>query len=59
MNVPVPVYGPVPPEAETVTVVVPPLHEIAGPATELAAKVVGSETVIDVYASHPLKSVIK
>ena len=29
MKFPVPVYGPVPPEADTVTVDEPPLHKIA------------------------------
>jgi len=40
VNVPIPVYEPVPPVAATVTVVVPPLHKIAG-AVDVAAKAVG------------------
>ena len=56
MNVPVPKYGAVPPEAVTVTVVVPPLQDIV-PALDEATNSVGSLTVILVVAVHPLASV--
>ena len=45
VKLPVPVYGPVPPAAVTVTVDVPPLHEIAVD-DELATNAVGSVTVM-------------
>ncbi len=44
VNVPVPVYGEVPPLALTFTVVVPPLHKIV-PLLEVALNCVGSEIV--------------
>ena len=53
---PVPVYGPVPPAAVTVTVAVPPLHEILV-EVDPAVRVVGSVTVILVVAAHPFASV--
>ena len=53
---PVPVYGPVPPVADTVTVDEPPLHEI-GVDDELATNTAGSVTVMLVVAVHPLASV--
>ena len=56
MKLPVPVYGPVPPAADTVTVDDPPLHKIAVD-DELAASVVGSVTVMLVVAVHPFASV--
>ena len=40
MNVPVPVYEPVPPNADTVTVAVPPLHKMLV-EVELAVNAVG------------------
>ena len=56
MNVPVPVYEPVPPTADTVTVAVPPLHKILVDV-ELAVSAVGCVTVILVVAVHPFASV--
>ena len=56
VKLPVPVYGPVPPAAVTVTVAVPPLQEILV-ELELAVKTVGSVTVILVVAVHPFASV--
>ena len=57
MKSPVPVYSPVPPVAATVTVVVPPKHEIAG-ALDVAAKTAGAAaTTTDVDEVHPLASV--
>ena len=56
MKLPVPEYGAVPPVALTVTVVVPPLHEIL-PADEDALNTVGSVTVTPVIDEHPLASV--
>ena len=56
MKLPVPVYGPVPPAAVTVTVAVPPLHEILV-EVELAVSIVGSVTVMLVEAVHPFASV--
>ena len=49
--------GAVPPEAETVIVVVLPLQAIAGPCDEDALNAVGSVMVIEVVAVHPLLSV--
>ena len=56
MKLPVPVYGPVPPAAVTVTVADPPLQDILV-EVELAVKIVGSVTVMLVAAVHPLASV--
>ncbi len=56
MNVPVPVIIPVPPEAETVTVDVPPLQAIAV-AEDEATSAVGSVTVIVVEFVQPFASV--
>ena len=56
VNVPVPVYGPVPPAAVTVTVAEPPLHEILV-EDELAVSTVGSVTVMLVVEVHPFASV--
>jgi hypothetical protein len=56
VKLPVPVYGPVPPAAVTVTVAVPPLQEILV-ELELAVKTVGSVTIILVVAVHPFASV--
>ena len=56
MNVVAPKYGVVPPEAVTVTVVVPPLHKIAG-ALDEATNTAGSVTVPVVVDEHPLASV--
>ena len=47
VNAPVPVYGVVPPDAPTVTVVVPPTHAIV-PADEDAVSTAGCVTVIPV-----------
>ena len=57
VNVPVPVYGAVPPAAVTVTVVVPPLHKIV-PALLLAVKAVGWVIVTVPDVVQPLLSVI-
>jgi len=56
MKLPVPVYGPVPPAAVTVTVAVPPLQEMLV-EVEPAVKTVGSVTVILVVAEQPFASV--
>ena len=56
MKFPVPVYGPVPPVADTVTVADPPLQEMLV-EVEPAVKIVGSVTVILVVAVHPFASV--
>jgi hypothetical protein len=56
VKLPVPEYGAVPPVALTVTVVVPPLHEIL-PADEDALNTDGSVTVTLVMDEHPLASV--
>ena len=53
---PVPLYGAVPPVAETVTVEVPPLQSIAVDELE-ADNAVGSVMVIVVVVEHPLASV--
>ncbi len=53
---PVPMYGAVPPVAETVTVEVPPLQSIAVDELE-ADNAVGSVMVIVVVVEHPLASV--
>ena len=56
MKLPVPEYGAVPPVALTVTVVVPPLHEI-DPADEDALNTAGCVTVPAAIEVHPLASV--
>ena len=56
MNVPVPLYGVVPPVADTVTVDDPPLQAIAV-ADEEDTTAVGSVTVTEVVDEHPLASV--
>ena len=56
MKVPVPDKGAVPPFAETVIVVVPPLQAIVPELAE-ATKVVGSVIVPEVIEVHPLASV--
>ena len=56
VNVPVPLYGAVPPEAVTVTVVVPPKQDIV-PALDEATNTAGSDTVPVVVELHPLASV--
>ena len=56
MNVPVPLYGVVPPAAVTVTVDDPPLQAIAV-ADEEDTTAVGSVTVTEVVDEHPLASV--
>ena len=56
MNVPVPSYGAVPPTAVTVTVVVPPLQDIAA-ALDEASSTAGSDTVPVVVDEQPLASV--
>ena len=56
MNVSVPKYGAVPPEAVTVTVVVPPKQDIV-PALDEATNTAGSDTVPVVVELHPLASV--
>ena len=62
MNVPVPTYGAVPPDADTVTVVVPPLQGITGavavavtrPTTTLVEQVtVDVPSVIDRFSVYP------
>ena len=57
VNVPVPVYGCVPPVALTVMVVLPPLQAIV-PAVDDATNISGCVTVIDVDDVQPLASVI-
>ena len=57
MNTPVPLYGEVPPEAETVTVVVPPWQAMAAPWEEETLRAEGSVMVILVTAVQPLSSV--
>jgi hypothetical protein len=52
VNVPVPVYGDVPPEPVTVTVVVP--EQGADPAVAEAVTMVGAVTVIVVVAEQLL-----
>jgi hypothetical protein len=49
-------YGAVPPEAVTVTVVCPPLQDIV-PALDDASITAGSDTVPVVVELHPLASV--
>ena len=56
VKLPVPVYGPVPPAAVTVTVAVPPLQDILV-EVEPAVKTVGSDTVMLVVEVHPFASV--
>ncbi len=56
MNVPVPKYGAVPPEAVTDTVVVPPKQDIVA-ALDEATNTAGSDTVPVVVELHPLASV--
>jgi len=58
MNVPVPIYAPVPPLADTVTVVVPPLQPIAG-AVAVAVRSGGLVRLIVAVAVHPLVSVTR
>ena len=53
---PVPLYGAVPPVAETVTVEVPPLQSMVVDELE-ADNAVGSVMVIVVVVEHPLASV--
>ncbi len=53
---PVPLYGAVPPMAETVTVEVPPLQSMVVDELE-ADNAVGSVMVIVVVVEHPLASV--
>ena len=56
MNEPSPVYGAVPPVADTVTVAEPPLQRIAA-AEDEATNVAGSVTVIVVDPVQPFASV--
>ena len=53
---PVPLYGAVPPVADTVTVEVPPLQSIAVELL-LASRTVGSVMVMVVVVAHPFASV--
>ena len=53
---PVPLYGAVPPVAETVTVEVPPLQSMAVELL-LASRTVGSLIVMVVVVEHPFASV--
>ena len=53
---PVPVYGSVPPEAVTLTIVVPPLHKI-NPAEEFVVSIGGSVTAPEIVDEHPFASV--
>ena len=55
MKLPVPAYGVVPPVALTVTVVVPPLHEML-PADEDALNTADSNTDTLVIEEHPFAS---
>ena len=54
--VPIPVYGVVPPVADTVTTAVPPKQEILV-ADELAVSAEGSVMVVEVVVVHPFASV--
>ena len=56
MYVPVPLYSAVPPVADTVTVLVVPLHSIVV-AVDPAVSCVGSFTTTVDVAVHPLASV--
>ena len=56
VNVPVPVYGAVPPVADTVTVELPPKHNIAV-ALLVADNAVGSPIVMVVVVEQPFASV--
>ena len=56
MKLPVPVYGAVPPLADTVTVAVPPLHRMEV-ADDEAVSTEGSITVMLVVEVQPLPSV--
>ena len=56
VKVPVPLYPGVPPEADTVTVVDPPLQAMV-PAEAEALRAEGWVTVTEVVAVHPLASV--
>jgi hypothetical protein len=56
VKLPVPVYGEVPPLAETVTVVDPPKQAI-DPEEPEAVSCAGWVTVTEVVAVHPLASV--
>ena len=56
MTSPVPLYGAVPPVADTVTVADPPLQAIAV-ASEEAAKAAGWPTITEVVEEHKLASV--
>ena len=56
VNVPVPLYGDVPPFALTVTLVVPPLHNIL-PCTDVALNALGSVMFTVANALQLLKSV--
>ena len=56
MNVPVPVYGGVPPAAATVMVELPPLHRMAVAFAE-ALSAAGSVIVTVAVPEHPFASV--
>ena len=56
VKVPVPVYGAVPPIADTVTVVLPPKHAMV-PAEDDASRTDGWLTVVATIAEHPAASV--
>ena len=56
MKLPVPVYGGVPPVADTTTVVVPPKHDIV-PGVDDASNCVGPLILPLVTAVQPLASV--
>ena len=58
VNVPVPTYAPVPPEADTVTVVVPPLQGMTG-AVAVAVRSGGLTMLIVAVAVQPLVSVTR
>ena len=57
MKLPVPVYGAVPPDAETLILAEPPLQATGVVITELAASTLGCITVIVVVAVFELASV--
>ena len=56
VNVPVPVYAPVPPVADTVMIALPPLHAIELVTAELATNNVGWATLIVVVFVQPFAS---
>ena len=50
-------YGPAPPDADTVSIALPPLHVIGVVILTLATNWVGSDTVIVIMLVHAFASV--